>query len=130
MSLQKKKKGGIMLKRTMCLMVMLCGILLLGGCSQNVARFSIVSTGNIQMDKLNKGDTIEGEDCITFILGFPIGNTTNRISGAVANALEVAHGSGQPSDALVNVDVSMKYWSAVLFGRNCVVARGQPVSTR
>ena len=118
-----------MLKRTTCVIALLCGLLLLGGCSTNLARFTIASTNNVQTANLKKGNIIEGEDCITDILGIPIGSMNDRISRAVANALEAAHSSGQPAEALINVEISMRNWTVILFGQSCVIARGQPVST-
>ncbi|WP_334089448.1 hypothetical protein [Helicobacter typhlonius] len=59
-----------------------------------------------------------------------VGNTQNRISGAVANALDVAAKQGLPSDALQNVNISYSTWSVVLFGRNCYTATGQPVTVK
>lgn len=98
------------------------------GCSQNVARFSVATTGNLPLQNVEKGDTVKGKDCITRIFWFGLGNTQNRVSGAVGAALDQASKNGKPSDALVNVDVRHSAWSAIFFGRDCFIATGQPIT--
>ncbi|MGX2984423.1 hypothetical protein ACWIWK_02970 [Helicobacter sp. 23-1048] len=100
--------------------------LLLGGCSQNLAKFSVVSTGNVSLaEKSEKGDYVEGKDCIHEVLFWSLGNRFNRVSGAVGKALEKAAKKGQPADALVNADIRASYWSIFFYGRNCIIAKGQ-----
>ena len=106
------------------------GAFVLSGCSANLARFSVASTGNIPIANTTKGEYVEGKDCVTTIFGFPIGNTTNRVSGAVARALEEAHKKGQPADAVTNVDVSGKWWSIWIVGRDCITAKGQAIGVK
>ncbi|WP_334094583.1 hypothetical protein, partial [Helicobacter typhlonius] len=122
-------KGEIMVSKSL-LFGTLLGAVLLAGCSNNVARFSVATTGSlpVKMEKTDK--TVKGKDCITSILFWDVGNTQNRISGAVANALDVAAKQGLPSDALQNVNISYSTWSVVLFGRNCYTATGQPVTVK
>lgn len=103
-------------------------VILMTGCSQNVAKFSVATTGNLSLpSSLSKGKTIEGKDCITRFFGIPFGNTKNRVSNAVGKALDEAAKKGEPSDALVNVDIRSSYWSIIIFGRQCIIAKGQPV---
>lgn len=105
--------------------------LILGGCSQNLARFSVASTGNVALaSDSKKGEYVEGEDCIHHIFGISFGNTQNRISGAVAKALEKATKRGEFADALINVDIRARYWSVFFYGQNCIVARGQAVGVK
>lgn len=107
------------------------GAFVLAGCSQNLARFSVATTSNVPIANSTKGNYVESKaECITVFLGIPIGNMTNRISGAVASALEEAHKKGQPADALINVDVTHTYWSALLVGRDCVTAKGQAIGVK
>lgn len=103
---------------------------ILSGCSANLARFSVASTGNIPISNSSKGEYVEGKDCTFNLFGFPIGNTQNRISGAVAKALEEAHKKGQPADALTNVDVSSNYVGIWIVGRDCVTAKGQAIGIK
>lgn len=104
--------------------------LFFSACSHNMARFSVASTSSLPV-KMEKGEAVvKGKDCITSILFIPIGNSNNRISGAVGKALDIAHKKGYPSDALQNVDISYSYWSIILFGRDCWIASGQPVTVK
>lgn len=107
--------------------VLITSIFIFAGCSQNLAHFSMASTGNLPITNLEKGNYVTGQECITFILGIPIGNFQNRVSVAVSNALENASKAGFHADALTNVDISVSAWSILLFGQNCVTAKGLPV---
>ena len=100
------------------------------GCSQNIARFSVASTGNIPIANATKGDYVTGEDCIHNIFGISLGNEENRVSGAVAKALEAAQKKGQPADALTNIDISASYWSILVYGRDCITAKGQAIGVK
>ena len=89
--------------------------ILICGCSQNLARFSIVSTGATPLaNNVQKGEYVTGSDCIRRILFFTFGNKENRISGAVA-------------DALINVDISTSYTNLFLYESDCIDAKGQAV---
>lgn len=102
------------------------------GCSQNLARFSVASTGNLPMQNVEKGDYVKGKDCVWRLFGFPLGNTQNRVSGAVAKALEQsAKGRGNAgADALTNIDISSSFWSLIIIGKSCITAKGQPISIK
>ncbi len=107
------------------------GVVFLTGCSQNMAKFSAVSTGNVSFSKdAQKGEYVEGKDCIHSVFGKTFGNTRNRVSGAVANALEVAVKKGQPGDALVNVDIRESRWSIFIYGKSCIIAKGQAIGIK
>ncbi|WP_394959528.1 hypothetical protein [uncultured Helicobacter sp.] len=105
-------------------------LFVLSGCSNNLARFSMATTSNLPVTNVQKGEIVKGKDCITEILWFGIGNTQNRVSGAVANAIEQSVKKGNHADALINVDISHSYWSAILFGRDCITAQGQAISIK
>lgn len=106
------------------------GTFVLSGCSttENMARFTFASTANITTIKTNEGEFIEGKECLSVIpiLGITTGSTTNRISGAVAKALEDGRKKGIPADALVDVDISHTH----TFTEDCVVAKGRVVGIR
>lgn len=101
-------------------------VFIFAGCSQNLARFSVATTSNLPMTDLTKGEYVKGKDCIFTFLWWGFGNTSNRVSGAVAKALEVSAKKGGPSDALVNVDISESSWQFII-GRNCIWAKGQAI---
>ena len=100
------------------------------GCAQNIARFSVASTSNIPIANSTKGEYVTGKECVNVILGIPLGNLQNRVSGAVAKALEEAQKKGQPADALINVDISVSFWSAIIYAQNCVTAKGQAIGVK
>lgn len=66
---------------------------LLGACSMRVGDFTVASSKNIGLLS-QKGDTVEGEDCSTNILGMiPVaGPTVPNFKTAVDRALERAKG--------------------------------------
>lgn len=112
-------------------LAVILGAFVLAGCSQNLARFTAVSTTMIQLPETNKkGDYIAGKECVNYIFGIPLGNQNNRVSGAVAKALENAHKQGQPSDALTNAEIASSWWSILIFGRDCITARGQSIGVK
>lgn len=76
--------------KTIVVLALLCGIAFFCGCSQNLARFSLVSTGNVPLADVEDGEYVTGKDCIRRILFFTFGNRNDRISGAVVDALEKA----------------------------------------
>lgn len=93
----------------------------------------MASTENLPLQNVKKGDYVKGKDCVWYLFGFPLGNTQNRVSGAVAKALEVAakkdkEGVGA-SDALVNVDISVSSWTLFIISKDCYTAKGQPITT-
>lgn len=117
--------------RFFLLVCTILGAFALSGCSQNLARFTAVSTTMIQLPETNqKGDYVSGKECINYIFGIPLGNHNNRVSGAVAKALENAYKNGQPADALTNAEVAQSYWTTIIFGRDCVTARGQAIGVK
>lgn len=104
---------------------------LMSGCSQNLAKFSVASTGNVPLaSSSEKGEYVQGKACISKVFGISFGNKQNRISEAVAKALEVAAKKNQPADALVNVDIRASNWSLLFFGKNCIIAKGQAVGIK
>lgn len=70
------------------------GAMLFIGYSNNIACFSVASTGSLPVKMEKGGDVVVGEDCRTHILFWTIGNSNNRVSGAVADALNVATKKG------------------------------------
>lgn len=106
------------------------GMFVLAGCSQNLARFSVASTGNLPLQNVQKGEYVKGKDCVWRIFGIPLGNTQNRVSGAVAKALEKAAKGSEANDAMVNVDISSSYWSFLIIGKSCITAKGQPITVK
>ena len=119
-----------MMVKPLALSALIAGTMLLVGCSENLARFSIASTGSLPVKMEKGGEIVKGKDCRTKVLFWEVGNTANRISGAVAKALDSAAVKGHPSDALQNVDISYSRWSVLFFGRNCFIATGQPVTVK
>ncbi|MGX3045548.1 DUF6567 family protein [Helicobacter sp. T3_23-1056] len=105
--------------------------LFMAGCSQNLAKFSVASTGQAPLaSNIAKGETVQGKSCITKVFGISFGNRNNRISDAVAKALDNAAKNNQPSDALTNVDIRASSWSLLFFGKNCIIAKGQPIGVK
>ena len=116
------------LSKSLIVGTFLGGAFFISGCSQNIAKFSVATTGNMNMpSNLQKGTTVEGKDCITRVFGIPFGNRNNRVSNAVGKALEMATKKGQPNDALVNVDNRSSSWNIIIFVRQCIIAKGQPI---
>ena len=102
--------------------------LILVGCSQPLAHYSIASTNNMSIRGAEIGDYFEGESCVWRIFGIPTGSMQFRESDALAKALQEAHKAGHKADALSNVTIESTSWTALLFGKSCIVAKGQATS--
>lgn len=88
-----------MTKSFLSLVAIVLSVLVLSGCSQNLAKFSVASTGNAPLaSNIEKGEVVQGKSCITRVFGIPFGNRNSK-------ALEVATKKNQPADALQNVDI-------------------------
>lgn len=49
----------------------------MSGCSQNLAKFSAASTGNVSLaSNSKKGEYVQGKACISRVFGIPFGNKT------------------------------------------------------
>lgn len=113
--------------KTILALASLCGAVFFCGCSQNLARFSLVSTGNVPLANVEDGGYVVGKDCIRRILFFTFGNRNDRITGAVVNALERAEKKELPSDALVNASISHSSADFLLFSWDCYEAKGKAI---
>ena len=92
-------------------------VLLQAGCANRLGDFTVLSTRNVDVSGLKPGDRQKGEDCINSILGIPLGEPNWK--NAMDQALEKGKG-----DVLVDVVVSVNYWTAIVFGQQCVVIEG------
>ncbi len=116
--------------KTVFMLTLFFCALFLCGCSQNLARFSLVSTGNVPLVGVEDGEYVVGKDCIRRILFFTFGNRNDRITGAVVNALERADKKDLPSDALVNASISHSSADFLLFSWDCYEAKGKAIRVR
>ncbi len=116
--------------KTVLVLSLFCGMVLFCGCSQNLARFSLVSTGSVPLAGVEDGEYVTGKDCIRRILFFTFGNRNDRISGAVVDALEKANEKELPSDALVNASISHSSADFLLFSWDCYEAKGKAIRVK
>lgn len=98
------------------------------GCSSSLGRLSLVSTGATPIsENTKKGAYYNGSSCIRRILFFHFGDEINRLSNAVADALEEAANDNQPADALINVEMRESYFNILIYGSNCIDVKGQAI---
>lgn len=95
------------------------------GCSQPLAHYTIASTTSVPISSTAQGDYFSGESCVWSILGIPTGSLQFRESDALAKALQQAHKAGHKVNSLSNVTIEATGWTAILFGKSCINARGQ-----
>lgn len=95
------------------------------GCSQPLAHYTIVSTNSVPVSGTAQSAYFSGESCVWRIFGIPTGSLSFRESDAVAKALQQAHEAGYKVNALSNVTIESSSWTAILFGKSCINARGQ-----
>ena len=96
--------------------------LLASGCGYRLMDFTVISSKNVNMPKAKSMARVKGEDCVTVIL-FPFGMP--NVKTAVDRAIEKAGGE---FDALVDGVVAFDNRSFI-FGQQCYVVEGTPIST-
>lgn len=109
--------------RNLCVITLIAFIF--AGCSQPLAHYTIASTTSVPISSTAQGDYFSGESCVWSILGIPTGSLQFRESDALAKALQQAHKAGHKVNALSNVTIEATGWTAILFGKSCINARGQ-----
>jgi hypothetical protein len=96
-------------------------VMSLGGCSVRVGDFTVGSSKNIgQLSQ--KGDSVEGEDCSSNILGIiPVGGATvPNFKTAMDRALERAKG-----DVIADVVLWESSVVALIFNQHCYKVEGK-----
>ena len=98
-------------------------LLLTLGCTIRMVDFTAISTKNVKIPTVAKGNRVTGEDCIPVIL-IPLG--IPNMKEAIDRAIESA---GPDFDALVDGVVYHQNYS-FLFGQVCYVVEGTPINTK
>lgn len=116
------------LGKTIVISLLLAGLLLflLGGCSQRVLDFTVISSKQMEMrvKEIGKGDRVEGKDGVYWFLFIPLG--VPNLKEAVDRAIESA---GPGYDALIDgVIYSQNYWY-VITAYNGYKVEGTPIKT-
>ena len=101
---------------------------LISGCSLRLADFSVISTKNVNLDKVDldampqtKG--VRGVDSNFMFLFIPFGFP--HIENAIDEALEKGGG-----DVMIDTVLYSKGWSILLIGQNTLEVKGTVVKTR
>ena len=102
-------------------------LLLATGCSTRIAEFSVVSTKNVELSRIdvkkaNVAHNVTGESRVYSILFIPTGTPT--IQEAVDDALR--HGGG---DIMTSAKIDAGGWSLLLFGTSYVSATGDVINS-
>ena len=98
----------------------------LTGCSRNLFNFTIVSTKDIELEKLaslkKSSEKTEGEDKASIIILFPTKKV--RIDRAISNTIDAFPGCV----ALMNGTVYSKFWYIpYIYGKEKIVVEATPV---
>lgn len=119
--LARAEQGGLMLRKsgTVSGTVLALLIIFTSGCSLRAGDFTIASTKNIGMLS-QKGDRVEGEDCSSRFLWFPIaGPVDPNFKTAMDKALEKAKGDVIVEAVLWETKVNM-----IIFSQHCFKVEG------
>jgi hypothetical protein len=122
-----EQKGALMLRGQEAVSAVIFASLLAltVGCTLRVGDFTVASSKNIGMLS-QKGDRVEGEDCSTRFLWFPIaGPVDPNFKTAMDKALEKAKG-----DVIAEAVLWKSEFNFIIFGQRCFkvegnVARGE-----
>jgi hypothetical protein len=99
-------------------------VALLAGCTQRITDFTIISTKNVNVAHVSKGDKrVIGQDCVP-VFFLPLG--TPNLKEAIDKAIEDA---GAQYDALIDGVVYYKNKSFI-FGTICYEVEGTPIGTK
>lgn len=105
---------------------LLAAVALLAGCTTNLAKFSLVSTGNIDLSRLaefqRENRRVQGEDTRIVILFIP-----NKMQPSMKEALEMAIGSVPGCVALADATLHQEYATFILGGYSTYVVEGTPL---
>lgn len=104
-------------KRLLLACMAVSGVVMMAGCTTRLGDFTVLSTKNVDVSGLKPGDRYTGEDCINMILGIPLGDPNWK--NAMDQALERGKG-----DVLVDIVLTVKGWSAIVWGQQCVEIAG------
>ncbi len=98
---------------------------LVTSCTYRVTDFTIISTKNVDLSRAAQfkrtSDRIEGKDVVHIVLSIPLGRP--NMKEAIDRAIETTKGAV----ALVDGVVSIKGWSAIVYGKSMVVVEGTPL---
>lgn len=105
---------------------MLCGCLLLTGCSKNLGSLTVLSSKNVNLANFSNsqaeesGEMVKGEDMTHIIWYFPLG--IPNLKEAVDRALE-----SENAYMLTNARIKWSFWWVYLYGQEKYTVRGTPV---
>lgn len=105
---------------------MLLAGLLLSGCTERLADFTMISTKNVDLSKAQvnagEGNRVTEDDCRPIILVFPVGRPD--LKEAVDSALEEGRGN-----LMIDLVAYWRWWYVPpIFGLRCMVAEGTVVN--
>jgi hypothetical protein len=87
------------------------------GCTTRLGDFTALSSKNIDVTGIKKGDRLTGESCANVVLGFPLSD--GHWETAMDKGLERGKG-----DVMVDTVVSITSWRLILFGQDCTKMEG------
>jgi len=93
-------------------------IAVLAGCSQSLGRLETIGAPVAPSDVPFSGPRVKGKSCVSWVLGFPMGAPSLE---KAARAAQTKNG-GSP---LVEVGVSKTFWSAMVYGQECLVVEAR-----
>ncbi len=114
--------------KTCCCTICLFCMFLISGCSLRLADFSVISTKNVNLDKvdldaMSQTKGIIGVDSKLMFLFIPLG--IPHLEDAIDDALEKGGG-----DVMIDTVLYSKGWSILLIGQNTLEVKGTVVKTR
>ena len=105
------------------LVALMAGVVLLSGCSMRIVDFTAISTKNVDIQSLETGNRVVGQDCAPiFLVPLGVPNMKTAIDRAIENA-------GPGYDALID-GVVYNLNQSFLIGRVCYRVEGTPIQTR
>jgi hypothetical protein len=101
------------------------------GCAQSLGHFTVASTHNVRGLDYSVSDktkqTVKGDACAKYFLGFSINQKDDLLQRAVDNAIADGHSKGLDGDLLVNVRMKQDSTSLIIYNSYCVEASGDLV---
>jgi hypothetical protein len=111
------------MKNASRLIVLLCGLVFLAGCTIRIVDFTVISSKNVKVPTKARGQRATGKDCI-FVFFFPFG--IPNMKEAIDRAIE---GAGGDYDALVDGVVYQEN-NFFVIGQMCYRVEGTPINTK
>ena len=112
--------------------LMSLSLLISSGCTTRLGEFTALSSQNVRNLDYSYADRtrqrVEGSSCDHSVYLLTIIGSDDRLKRAIDDAIANGHEKGLDGDLLVNVRADHSWWSALVYGQDCIKVEGDLIS--